>query len=100
MAAIMTSNGAEYNCGGDFFVLPIRAELVYGRVPSAPLEGDFHMAVSDVESNPNDDAAHWRVEAIRFRRRKPGAPLADDNMRAVIQATAERLYQRYRRQWE
>lgn len=99
MNTTTTTTGTEFNCGGDFFVLPLRADLVYGAVPSHPRESDFHMAVSDVEGNPHDDAAHYRVEAIRFLRKNPGASLADDNMKAVLAATAERLYQRYRRQW-
>lgn len=100
MAETTTTTGVEFNCGGDFFLLPLRAQIVYGDVPLFPKEADFHMAVSDVEGNPHDDAAHYRVEAIRFRRKNPGVTLADDNMKAVLAATAERLYQRYRRQWD
>lgn len=76
---------------GDFDLLPIKAHLLYGAVPTHPTYGDFALAVSEVESNRYEPAAHWQVEAIRARRLNPGVKL-DDVRVEINRATAARLY--------
>ena len=71
---------------GDFDVLPLRAALLFGAVPLTPTSADFHLAVSDVYAAPEEPAAHWRVEAIRWRRVNAG-PL---DLTAIAKATALR----------
>lgn len=76
---------------GDFDVLPLRAQFLFGPVPSHPTSGDFHLAVSDVEHHHDEPAAHWRLEAIRARIRHQGRSLAELRGQ-IITATAARLY--------
>lgn len=79
------------NFNGDFDVLPLRAHVLFGAVPEFPTSGDFHQAVSDVEAERDEPAAHWRVEAIRARRIHMGVKL--DELRGIInRATAARLF--------
>lgn len=81
------------NFDGYFEFLPLRAAIEFGDVPTHPTYGDFALAVSQVESTPDDPAAHWRVEAIRARRLQPGVPL-NEVLRQIATATAARLYKR------
>lgn len=86
---------STYQFDGDFDLLPLRAALLFRDVPTHPTYADFALAVTEVESNPDEPAAHWYVEAIRARRLSPGTKL--DDLRAQInKATAERLYKRAR----
>lgn len=71
---------------GDFDALPLRSDLLFGALPVNPTANDFHVAVSEVFSNPEEPAAHWRVEAIRWRRVNAG-PL---DLTAIAKATALR----------
>lgn len=81
------------NFDGDFDFLPLRAGLQYGAVPTYPTYEDFALAVTAVESDPDDPAAHWHVEAIRARRLQPGIML-NDLLKQINTATAARLYKR------
>ena len=78
---------------GDFHFLPFRASVVYGDVPTHPTAADFHCAVTDVQRNLDDAAAHWRLEAIRLRRQEPGVPLGNDAVKLINQAVAKRLFE-------
>lgn len=81
------------NFDGDFEFLPLRARIEFGEVPMYPTYEDFALAVTQVESTPDDPAAHWRVEAIRARRLQPGV-LLNDVLKQINTATSARLYQR------
>ena len=59
-------------------LLPFRAQVVYGEVPLYPSREEFDLAVTAVFHHPEDRAAHWRVEAVRWRRNEGhGKPLED-----------------------
>jgi hypothetical protein len=79
---------------GDFSLLPFTAHVRYGEVPRWPTDDDFHLAASDVAHNPDDAAAHWRIEAVRERRHRPGVELDAPTLKAIALRTADRLYQR------
>lgn len=84
------------NFTGDFELLPIRSEIVFGTLPQFPTAADYHAAVSDLEHNQDDPAAHWRVEAIRERRMRPGVTLDEATLREINRRVAARLYARCR----
>ena len=77
---------------GDCSFLPLSAHIHFGEVPLYPVEGDFHRAVSDVEHDPENAAAHWRVEAVRVRLHNPGKPL-DDLETEINARTVKRIYE-------
>lgn len=64
-------------------LLPLRAHILYGEVPLYPIESDFHMAATDVAHAEEDAAAHWRIEAIRYRTQHRGA-VFDDHVLAIL----------------
>jgi hypothetical protein len=82
----------SFNFTGDFEILPFRAGILFGSVPTNPTAADFHRAVSDLEINKTDAAAHWRLEAIRERRMTPGVALVGETLRAVNRRVAKRLF--------
>jgi hypothetical protein len=84
---------AEYLAfDGDFDLLPLKAHILFGAVPTHPTYEDFALAVTEVFGNRFEPAAHWRVEAIRARRLQPGVKL-DDVRVEINRATAKRLYE-------
>lgn len=81
---------------GDFDFLPFAAELGIGVLPLRPTSADFHLAVTDVESDLDDVTAHWRLEAIRERIARPGCKLDSETKRAINGRVAARLFKRVR----
>jgi hypothetical protein len=73
---------------GDFDVLPLRAHLLYGPVPTHPTSQDFQNAgCSGID---DEAAARWRLEAIRWRMANP-FPMPLD-LRAIANACAAKFY--------
>lgn len=73
-------------------LLPFRALLLYGEVPLYPIGETFDLAVSDVACAADDPAAHWRVEAVRWRRGAGyGKPL-EQGLPIIAGRTAARLW--------
>lgn len=80
---------APIQCPLEF--LPLRSALLFGDVPCSPSEGDFILASVDVSHHADDPAAHWRLEAIRERRQRPGCALDDGALAAIGLRTAARF---------
>ena len=83
---------------GDFDTLPLHAHIVGGPVPAYPVKDDFELA-SIVACNADPfsrrgAALVWRLEAIRYRRTHPAAPLSGDVLREIASAAAEALSRR------
>lgn len=75
--------------------LHLRAAVLYGEVPLYPIRDDFDLAVSVVERTPEDRAAHWHVEAVRWRRGPGyGAPL---DLAIIAGRVAARLWKQAER---
>lgn len=83
-------NFAADNFDGSFDALPLRSHILFGALPSHPIENDFHHAVS-VAFHANDAADDWRVEAIRWRRHNP---IGELDLHAIAVATAKRLFKK------
>lgn len=85
---------------GDFDTLPLHAHIVGGPVPNYPVKDDFELAsiqASAVDPFSRRGAALvWRLEAIRYRRTHPAAPLSGDVLREIATATASSLFRRQR----
>lgn len=81
---------------GDFDLLPIRCSLTLAPVPPYPTGEDLQnaaCAASGPELGTWDRAAtRWRLEAIRERRLRPGAPLDAGTLDAIAQRVATKLY--------
>lgn len=89
----MMSAYAIDNFQGQFEFLPLRAHIMFGAVPEYPSEGDFHLAAMAVHNEGTDDvAAHWRLEAVRYRRLNPGAPLNTQALKTIAEAVAARIF--------
>lgn len=71
---------------GEFSFLPFEASVRYGEVPLYPTSEDFHNFVS-TKFHEQRPAAHWHLEAIRWRRKHPGKPL-NDGLKEIAIATA------------
>lgn len=79
--------GAPPPCPPEF--LPLRAHLDFGATPLFPTESNFHLAASDV-ARTGEPAARWRLEAIRERRQRPGAPLDGPTLQVIGERAAGR----------
>ncbi len=78
---------------GQFEFLPLRAGIMFGAVPEYPSDSDFHLAASAVKNEGTDDvAAHWQLEAVRFRRLNPGAKLDATALKSIANAVAARIF--------
>lgn len=81
----------------DLELLPLRAHVIYGEVPLYPIRDDFELAACVVAHEADDPAAHWHIEAIRWRRvdgyGKPlehGLPVIAGRVAARLWKLAER----------
>jgi hypothetical protein len=75
----------------DLDLLPIRAQVLYSAVPLYPIDSDFHTAASTVFHEEDEPAAHWRIEAVRWRIHHRGAPLDAAALATIAGWTAARL---------
>jgi len=78
----------------DLELLPFRAHVLFGEVPRYPITSDFHTAASDVFHEEAEPAAHWRLEAIRWRLQHQGGLLNDIALAVIAGQTAARLWLR------
>lgn len=71
--------------------LPFRAGVLFGPVSLYPTSEDFHNAATLYDEA--EPAAHWQIEAIRYRRLHPGAPLDEDALAVIAGHVEKRLAQ-------
>jgi hypothetical protein len=81
---------------GDFDFVPFAAYLEFGMVPKFPLDTDVHAAVTQVQADPDKVEAHWQLEAIRERRKRPGCKFDTATLKTINKRVAARLYERCR----
>ncbi len=89
----MLTSSAPAIFTGDFDLLPIRAHLDLGPVPTSPSMADFDDAMTAaLNADPwtiEGAAAIWQGEAVRWRRGNPGATL---DTAAIAAKCAERIH--------